>query len=74
MPRYEIKPYREIVRGEEGKKKKGKKPTQTYGIWDNQVNNWVVNAKDIGQRKALKMLAALREVTAVDRIRPFWRD
>lgn len=74
MPRYEIRPYKEISRGEQGKKEKGRKPSQTYGIWDNQSNNWVINAKDIGKQKALRMLAALRQVTIVDRVRPFWRD
>lgn len=74
MPRYEIKPYKEINRGTENKKSKGKKASQLYGIWDNEKNGWLLNTEGIGKQKALKILAALRNVTTADKIRPFWRE
>lgn len=74
MPRYEIKKYKEIERGKERKKLKGGKASQLYGIWDNTKGGWVMNTEGIGKQKALKILAALRNVTIVDEIRPFWRE
>lgn len=74
MPRYEIKKYKEISRAEQAKKIKGKKASQLYGIWDNNTNKWVVNTEGIGKQKALKILAALRNVSMVDKIKPFWRE
>lgn len=75
MDRYEIRPYGEkIHRNSKNRKDKGKKPSQFYGIWDNKSNNWVVNAKDIGRQKAIKILKALSKNHNINEIKTFWRE
>lgn len=75
MDRYEIRPYGEkINRSSDNKKIKGKKPSQFYGVWDKERNEWVINAAGVGKQKAIKILKALTKKNKVDEIRPFWRE
>lgn len=71
MPeRYEIRVYKHF-KNEDGK---WKKPGTFYGVWDNKINNWVINARGIGKQNAKKIIKALNGNTNVNRPKPFWRE
>jgi Tfp pilus tip-associated adhesin PilY1 len=67
MSRYEIRKYSEV-----GRRKS--KPGTFYGVWDNQINNWVVNTMGIGIQTAKRIVKALEKNTNINRPKPFWRE
>lgn len=72
MSRYEIRVYKNAKK--ESRKDKGKHMGTFYGVWDNEVNNWIVNAVGIGKKKAEKVVAALMKNTNVNKPNLFWKE
>lgn len=68
MARYEIRVCGEI------KRNKTRKPGCFYGVWDNQINNWVINAKGIGPKTADRIIKALEKNTNINKSKTFWRE
>jgi len=67
MPRYEIRKYCEMSR-------KKSKPGIFYGVWDNQIDNWVVNTMGVGIQTAKRIVKALEKNKNVNKPKLFWRE
>lgn len=65
--RYEIRKYSEVPR-------RRSKPGTFYGVWDNKINNWVINARGIGLNTAKRIIKSLEGNTNVNKPKPFWRE
>lgn len=71
MDRYEIRVYKEIRAKRKGK---GRDVSKFYGVWDNKINNWVVNSTGFGKSKVIRILRALAKNENINKPKPFWRE
>jgi len=51
-----------------------KKYAGDWGVWDNAIGNWVINAKWIGADTARRVCKALNEPRTPVRQKRFWQE